>query len=71
MPSLFYVWYLQDLESQTDDNTTPISLIKTTSITPNTQENSNKRGAEDEPGSESSNGKKQALAVKVEKDPWI
>ncbi|PWA71044.1 nucleic acid-binding, OB-fold protein [Artemisia annua] len=47
---------------------TPLDLESQTT-TPNTQENSMKRGADDEPGSESSNGNKQLVSVKVEKDP--
>nr|GEX31017.1 hypothetical protein [Tanacetum cinerariifolium] len=46
-----------DLESQTDKNTTP-----------NGKQQTNKRPAKGEPGSESSTGKKKAVEIKVEKD---
>ena len=60
---------LQELESQTYENTTPVPAMKSSALSTNTKENSNKRHADDEPGSESSNGKKQLVAVKIEKDP--
>ncbi|PWA71253.1 replication protein A 70 kDa DNA-binding subunit B [Artemisia annua] len=51
-----------ELDSQTDDNTTPTNADKSLLT--------NKRPADDEAdGSMSSNGKKQAVHVKVEKDP--
>nr|GEZ50227.1 replication protein A 70 kDa DNA-binding subunit B [Tanacetum cinerariifolium] len=46
-----------DLESQTDENTTP-----------NEKQKTNKRPVEGEPGSESSAGKKKVVEIKVEKD---
>ncbi|GKB28483.1 replication protein A 70 kDa DNA-binding subunit B, partial [Tanacetum coccineum] len=46
-----------DLESQTDENTTP-----------NEKQKTNKRHAEGESGSESSTGKKKAVEIKVKKD---
>nr|GEX85199.1 replication protein A 70 kDa DNA-binding subunit B [Tanacetum cinerariifolium] len=46
-----------DLESQTDENTTP-----------NEKQKTNKRPAEGEPGSESSTRKNKAIEIKVEKD---
>nr|GEX83369.1 hypothetical protein [Tanacetum cinerariifolium] len=46
-----------NLESQTDENTTP-----------NEKQETNKRPAEGEPGSESSTGKKKVVEIKVEKD---
>nr|GEV59215.1 replication protein A 70 kDa DNA-binding subunit B [Tanacetum cinerariifolium] len=46
-----------DLESQTDENTTP-----------NEKQKTNTRPAEGEPGSESSTGKKKAVEIKVKKD---
>ncbi|GKD22368.1 replication protein A 70 kDa DNA-binding subunit B [Tanacetum coccineum] len=48
---------LLDLESQTDENTTP-----------NEKQKTNKRPAEGEPGSKSSTRKKKAVKIKVEKD---
>nr|GEV01544.1 hypothetical protein [Tanacetum cinerariifolium] len=50
---------LLDLESQTDENTTP-----------NEKQKTNKRPAEGEPESESSTGKKKAVEIKVEKDTY-
>nr|GEY54533.1 replication protein A 70 kDa DNA-binding subunit B [Tanacetum cinerariifolium] len=49
--------YAKDLESQTDKNTTP-----------NEKQNTNKRPAEGEPGSECSTRKKNVFEIKVEKD---
>nr|GEX67913.1 replication protein A 70 kDa DNA-binding subunit B [Tanacetum cinerariifolium] len=46
-----------DLESQTDENTTP-----------NEKQKTNKRSAEGEPRSECSTGKKKDVEIKVEKD---
>nr|GFA35916.1 hypothetical protein [Tanacetum cinerariifolium] len=46
-----------DLESQTDENTTP-----------NEKQKTNKRPAKGEPGSESSTRKKKVVEIKVEKD---
>nr|GEX07072.1 hypothetical protein [Tanacetum cinerariifolium] len=48
---------IKDLESQTNENTTP-----------NEKQKTNKCHAEGEPGSESSTGKKKAVEINVEKD---
>jgi hypothetical protein len=53
---------VKDLESQTDDNTTPTNADKSGV--------KNKRAADDEAdGSMSSNGKKALLDIKLEKKP--
>ena len=60
---LNYVFYsAKELDSQTDDNTTPTNAEKTGV--------KNKRVADDEAdGSMSSNGKKPAVEIKLEKQP--
>ncbi|GKB69307.1 hypothetical protein Tco_0930719 [Tanacetum coccineum] len=57
-----------DLESQTDENTTPINAAKTIATTCADTDATKKRVAEDDIGSESSNAKKKTVAVKIEKD---
>ncbi|GJR22224.1 replication protein A 70 kDa DNA-binding subunit B [Tanacetum coccineum] len=52
-----------DLESQTDENTTPVNTGKISHAT-----SGGKRPAEEDRGSESSNFKKKAVEVKIEKD---
>lgn len=53
---------VKELESQTDDNTTPTNAEKSS--------DKNKRAADDEAeGSMSSNVKKAAIEIKVEKEP--
>ncbi|GJX81053.1 ATP-dependent DNA helicase PIF1-like protein [Tanacetum coccineum] len=58
----------RDLESQKDENTTPINAAKTIATTCADKDPTKKRVAEDDIGSESSNAKKKAVAVKIEKD---
>ncbi|GJT31625.1 replication protein A 70 kDa DNA-binding subunit B [Tanacetum coccineum] len=59
---------LLDLESQTDENTTPTNAHKSTATSPDEKEKTNKRKAEGGPGSESTNVKK-AVEIKIEKAP--
>ncbi|GJX59910.1 hypothetical protein Tco_0291300 [Tanacetum coccineum] len=58
----------RDLESQKDENTTPINAAKTIATTCADKDPTKKRVAEDDIGSESSNAKKKAVALKIEKD---
>ncbi|GJZ89051.1 replication protein A 70 kDa DNA-binding subunit B [Tanacetum coccineum] len=61
-----------DLESQTDENTTPVITKKNNAMDHVEKEDSsdgkNKRPAENDIGNKSSNGKKKAIKVKTEKD---
>ncbi|GKB85051.1 hypothetical protein Tco_0957323 [Tanacetum coccineum] len=58
-----------DLESKTDENTTPVNTVKSIATTSGTNDAKKKRPAEDDYGSESSNGKKAKMVeVKIEKD---
>ncbi|GJY84422.1 hypothetical protein Tco_0497798 [Tanacetum coccineum] len=57
-----------DLESQKDENTTPINAAKTIATTCADKDPTKKRVAEDDIGSESSNAKKKDVALKIEKD---
>nr|GEU51396.1 hypothetical protein [Tanacetum cinerariifolium] len=57
-----------DLESQKDENTTPINTVKIIATTSGDNDPKKKRPAEDGIGSESSNGKKLLVEVKIEKD---
>ena len=58
---------MHDLDSQTDENTTPTNAMKSTTVSPETKEKTNKKHANNEAGSESSTGKKQLVQVKIEK----
>ncbi|GKD19023.1 hypothetical protein Tco_1208181 [Tanacetum coccineum] len=58
-----------DLESQTEENTTPTNAHKSTATSPDEKEKTNKCKAEGEPMSESTNIKKKAVEAKIEKDP--
>ncbi|GKC24429.1 replication protein A 70 kDa DNA-binding subunit B [Tanacetum coccineum] len=60
---------LVNLESWTDENTTPTNAHKSMATSPDEKEKTNKRKAEGEPGSESKNGKKKVVEVKIEKYP--
>ncbi|GJZ11299.1 replication protein A 70 kDa DNA-binding subunit B [Tanacetum coccineum] len=53
----------KDLESQTDENTTPVNMGKISHAT-----SGGKRPVEEDRGSKSSNFKKKAIEVKIEKD---
>ncbi|GJV90404.1 hypothetical protein Tco_1538217 [Tanacetum coccineum] len=58
-----------DLESKTDENTTPVNTVKSIATTSGANDAKKKRPAEDDYGSESSNGKKAKMVeVKIEKD---
>ncbi|GJX35545.1 replication protein A 70 kDa DNA-binding subunit B [Tanacetum coccineum] len=61
----------KDLESQTDENTTPVSTQKNNVVDHAEQQHAsdgkNKRVAKNDIGNESSNGKKKAIEVKTEK----
>ncbi|GJY36327.1 hypothetical protein Tco_0421705, partial [Tanacetum coccineum] len=56
-----------DLESQINENTTHTNAHKSTATSPDEKEKTNKRKVEGELGSESTNVKKKAFEVKIEK----
>ena len=64
-----FTFYLQDLESQTDENVTPTNLLKSTATSPPAKSSSGKRSSDVEPTRECSKTKRQIIDIKVEKNP--
>ncbi|GJU60904.1 hypothetical protein Tco_1238670, partial [Tanacetum coccineum] len=58
-----------DLESQTDENTTPTNALKSTATSPPEKPQNHKRKSDEDPSGECSNTKRKLVDIQAEEEP--